>query len=129
HSAGRPSRIGSFLGRRSRRSIRTRVGNTAARGIRARPGGSAMARMNARPSPLDHGSLARRIRAGETTVGTFAGLASATSAEVMAAAGLDWVLVDLEHGGGAEDLIGAVAARTGGYATATLARVESAERI
>lgn len=88
-----------------------------------------MARVNVERTPLDNGALAARIRAGETTIGTFAGLASTTSIEVMAASGLDWILVDLEHGGGPESSIGAAAAVTGGYGAATLARVEKAERI
>ena len=71
-------------------------------------------------SPLDRG----RVAAGEGTVGTFLGLASPAAAEVCAAAGPDWLVLDLEHGGGEEqiaptvlaDALGAelAAARTGG---------------
>ena len=56
-------------------------------------------------TPLDGGALRRRLANGETTVGTFVGMASATATEVCAAAGADWVLIDLEHGAGSEDVI------------------------
>jgi 2-keto-3-deoxy-L-rhamnonate aldolase RhmA len=36
------------------------------------------------------------------------GTASAVTAEVCAAAGVDWVLLDLEHGAGGEEQVGAV---------------------
>lgn len=82
------------------------------------------------PGPLAPGrELRGRILAGEPTVGTFLGLGSVTAAEVCAAAGLDWVLVDLEHGGGDEEHVGAIAAAAGAYGAATLVRVEQPERI
>ncbi|MFF1832424.1 HpcH/HpaI aldolase/citrate lyase family protein [Paenarthrobacter sp. NPDC058040] len=79
--------------------------------------------------PLDGGALRRRLTAGEVTVGTFVGMASATAAEVCAASGADWVLIDLEHGSGGEDAVrdGVIAA--GAYGVPTLVRVESGERI
>lgn len=88
-----------------------------------------MARLTTSLTPLDKGALAKRIRAGEMTVGSFAGLGSIMAIEVLAAAGLDWVLVDLEHGGGDEASIGDAAAAAGGYGTATLVRVETPDRI
>lgn len=88
-----------------------------------------MARLTTSLTPLDKGALAKRIRAGEMTVGSFAGLGSTMAIEVLAAAGLDWVLVDLEHGGGDEASIGDAAAAAGGYGTATLVRVETPDRI
>jgi 2-dehydro-3-deoxyglucarate aldolase/4-hydroxy-2-oxoheptanedioate aldolase len=42
--------------------------------------------------------LRRRIVAGETLFGAWASLASPGSAELLGRAGLDWVVVDLEHG-------------------------------
>ncbi len=79
--------------------------------------------------PLDHGRLRRRVMAGEATLGIFVGAASAVTGEVCAAAGADWLLLDLEHGAGGEeqarDLIPAAAA----YGVPTLVRVESAARI
>lgn len=79
--------------------------------------------------PLDAGQLRRRLAGGEVTVGTFVGMSSATAAEVCAAAGADWVLIDLEHGSGGEDAVrdGVVAA--GSYGVPTIVRVESGDRI
>lgn len=82
------------------------------------------------PGPLAPGRALRdRFQRGEATVGTFLGLGSVTAAEVCASAGLDWVLVDLEHGGGDESQVGAICAAAGAYGTATLVRVEQPERI
>lgn len=69
-----------------------------------------------------------RLAAGETLVGAFANLGSPLAVEAMGAAGLDWALVDLEHGGGHEAaLVGQLhaAAVAGMHA---LVRVEAAER-
>ncbi|MBL3685462.1 2,4-dihydroxyhept-2-ene-1,7-dioic acid aldolase [Leucobacter zeae] len=80
--------------------------------------------------PLGAGrALRERFLAGDPTFGTFLGLGSVAAAEVCAAAGLDWVLVDLEHGGGDEDQVGAIVAAAGAYGAATLVRVEQPERI
>lgn len=43
-------------------------------------------------------TLRRRIHAGDTLFGAWASLGSPGSAELMGRAGLDWVVVDLEHG-------------------------------
>ena len=43
--------------------------------------------------------------------------------------GLDWVLLDLEHGAGGEDQLRDVVPAAGGYGVPTLVRVEAAERI
>ena len=59
-------------------------------------------------TPLDTGRLRARLASGEPTVGTFLGMASPVAAEVCAAAGPDWVLLDLEHGGGGEEQVGAI---------------------
>src|SRR4051812_936186 len=44
------------------------------------------------------GDLRRRVLAGEPTIGLFVNLGSNVSAEIVARAGYDWALVDLEHG-------------------------------
>jgi 2-dehydro-3-deoxyglucarate aldolase/4-hydroxy-2-oxoheptanedioate aldolase len=61
--------------------------------------------------------------------GTFLGLASPIAAEVAAVAGVDWLLLDLEHGGSGEEQIGAVVTAAGAYGVPTLVRVENSERI
>jgi 2-keto-3-deoxy-L-rhamnonate aldolase RhmA len=80
-------------------------------------------------SPLDGGRLRARLAAGEATIGTFVGAGSPVTAEVCAAAGLDWLLVDLEHGAGGEEQVRAVVPAAAGYGVPTVVRVESAARI
>jgi 2-keto-3-deoxy-L-rhamnonate aldolase RhmA len=74
-------------------------------------------------------SMKERLAGGETLLGTFLAMGSPMSAEACGLAGFDWVLVDLEHGGGHESsmlaqLLGATSAGVHG-----LVRVESAERM
>jgi 4-hydroxy-2-oxoheptanedioate aldolase len=80
-------------------------------------------------TPLNQGALACAVRGGEPSLGTFIGMASPVSAEVCAAAGFDWVLLDLEHGAGGEDQVRDVVPAAGGYGVPTVVRVEAAERI
>ncbi|HJV49841.1 MAG TPA: aldolase/citrate lyase family protein, partial [Noviherbaspirillum sp.] len=40
----------------------------------------------------------RALAAGDTQIGLFLGLADGYSAEVVATAGFDWLLIDGEHG-------------------------------
>ena len=42
-------------------------------------------------------TLKQRLQAGERTVGSWLMLGSASAAEVLAGAGFDWIVVDLEH--------------------------------
>ena len=81
------------------------------------------------PSPLDRGRLRTRLAAGQATVGTFVGAASPVTAEVCAAAGVDWLVLDLEHGSGGEEQVGQVVPAAGAYGVPTVVRVESAARI
>lgn len=80
-------------------------------------------------TPLDLGAFKARLAAGETVHGIFSGLASPMAAEVAAAAGADFVLLDLEHGGGGEEQVGPTVVATGGYGVPTLVRVETGDRI
>lgn len=69
-----------------------------------------------------------RLGAGETLIGAFANLGSALAVEALGVAGFDWVVIDLEHGGGHEaDLVGQLHGAAAGGAHA-LVRVESLER-
>ena len=81
------------------------------------------------PTPLDGGALAEAVRGGRASLGTFIGMATPVSAEVCAAAGFDWVLLDLEHGAGGEEQVRDVVPAAGSYGVPTLVRVEAAERI
>src|SRR6185312_13618635 len=62
-------------------------------------------------------------------IGTFVGAASPVAAEVCAAAGVDWLLIDLEHGSGGEEQVRAVVPAAAAYGVPTVVRVESAARI
>jgi 2-keto-3-deoxy-L-rhamnonate aldolase RhmA len=72
--------------------------------------------------------MKERLAAGETLIGSFLSLGSPLAAEALGLAGFDWLLVDLEHGGGQEaELLGQVlGVRAAGVHA--LVRVESAER-
>jgi 2-dehydro-3-deoxyglucarate aldolase/4-hydroxy-2-oxoheptanedioate aldolase len=65
----------------------------------------------------------------QVTIGTFLGMGAPMAAEIAAVGGVDWVLVDLEHGGESEDLIGPTVVAGMAYGIPTLVRVESMERI
>jgi 2-dehydro-3-deoxyglucarate aldolase/4-hydroxy-2-oxoheptanedioate aldolase len=80
-------------------------------------------------SPLDRGRLRARVAAGEATLGTFIGTASAVSGEVCAAAGPDWLLLDLEHGAGGEEQLRSLVPAAGSYGVPVVVRVETAARI
>src|SRR3954451_24502442 len=79
--------------------------------------------------PLDAGRLRAKVVAGDVTLGTFIGTASPVTAEVCAAAGFDWLLLDLEHGAGGEEQIRATVLVGGAYGVPTVVRVESDARI
>jgi 4-hydroxy-2-oxoheptanedioate aldolase len=81
------------------------------------------------PSPLDRGRLRAALAAGRATLGTFVGAASTVTAEACAAAGVDWLVLDLEHGSGGEEQVRDVVPAAGAYGVPTVVRVESAARI
>jgi 2-dehydro-3-deoxyglucarate aldolase/4-hydroxy-2-oxoheptanedioate aldolase len=70
-----------------------------------------------------------KLRAGELVVGTFVSLGSPALTNALAVAGLDFLLVDLEHGAGGEAALQPqlMAAQAGGGAV--MVRTESLERI
>jgi 2-dehydro-3-deoxyglucarate aldolase/4-hydroxy-2-oxoheptanedioate aldolase len=75
------------------------------------------------------GTLRERIRAGETLIGCWSDLGSPLGAELLAAAGYDWVVIDLEHGFATEtDLVGHLLAVQAHGAT-PLVRPQSGERL
>ena len=45
-------------------------------------------------------SIRERVLRGELLTGTFLNLGSSLTAEIAGRAGLDWVVIDLEHGAG-----------------------------
>jgi 4-hydroxy-2-oxoheptanedioate aldolase len=70
-----------------------------------------------------------RLAAGETLFGAFAGVGSPVATEIMARAGFDWLILDLEHGAGTEaDLLANLHAM-GATPAAALVRPQSGERL
>ena len=79
--------------------------------------------------PFDR-SFRDRVLAGETLFGLWLDLTSPASAELCAATGYDWLIVDLEHGAGTEaDLLGMFHAIAAGGDSVPLVRPQSGERI
>ncbi len=73
--------------------------------------------------------LRSRLAAGDTLFGTFVNLGSPLATELIARAGFDWLLLDLEHGAGTEaDLLANLHA-IGATPTAALVRPASGERL
>jgi 4-hydroxy-2-oxoheptanedioate aldolase len=79
--------------------------------------------------PLDDGRLRTRVTAGELAIGTFVGTASPVTAEVCAATGFDYLLLDLEHGAGGEEQLRTTIPAAASYGVPTVVRVESDARI
>lgn len=71
-------------------------------------------------------TLGERLTAGETLYGGWNVTGDVIAAGVMAAAGLDYVVVDLQHGGGTERDLPALTAAIGRAGTTPLARVRYA---
>ena len=73
--------------------------------------------------------LRARIRAGETLIGSFADLASPLAAELLGQAGMDWAVLDLEHGESTEADLLALLYAVGTTSMAPIVRPPSAERL
>lgn len=65
----------------------------------------------------------KRILSGEVMAGTFLNLGSTLTAEMAALAGLDWVLIDLEHGAGGREQLLLQAQALEGSATVPIVRI------
>lgn len=74
-------------------------------------------------------TLRRRIYAGETLFGAWASLGSPGSAELLGRSGLDWVVVDLEHGNTTESDLLAHLTAIEVSGSAALVRPQSGERL
>ena len=73
--------------------------------------------------------LSGRLVSGDTLYGPFLGLGSALAAEACALAGFDWLLTDLEHGGGDESELLHQQLAADAHGVPMLVRVESTHRI
>ena len=74
-------------------------------------------------------SFRQRVLDGEVVVGTFLVLESPGSVEICARTGLDWVVIDLEHGMATESDLVPMLMAANGTATTPLVRVESGTRL
>jgi 2-keto-3-deoxy-L-rhamnonate aldolase RhmA len=74
-------------------------------------------------------TLRRRIQSGETLFGVWASLDAPVSAELVARAGYDWVVVDLEHGAATEASLLAHIYAIEAVGAAALVRPQSGERL
>lgn len=81
------------------------------------------------PPMPPRGDLRRRVLAGEPTVGAFLNLGSTVSAELLARAGYDWLIADLEHGMGTEADLHAQLLAIQATPTGAIVRVPSVERL
>ena len=72
--------------------------------------------------------LKARLRNKEAVIGCWLNLGSAVTAEIVALAGFDWVLIDLEHGAGGEQDVIAQLQAIAATPTAALVRVESHDK-
>jgi 2-dehydro-3-deoxyglucarate aldolase/4-hydroxy-2-oxoheptanedioate aldolase len=70
-----------------------------------------------------------RVRGGEALLGTFLGLGSALAAEACALGGFEWLLVDLEHGGGSEGALVGQLLAAATHDVPVVVRVETGSRI
>jgi len=75
------------------------------------------------------GDFRRRVLAGETLIGAWASLDSPASAEILGHAGLDWIVVDLEHGAATEASLLAHLYAIDTMGAAALVRPPSGERL
>ena len=73
--------------------------------------------------------LRSRLQAGETLFGTFTGLGSPVATELVARAGFDWLVIDLEHGAATEGELLANLHAVAATPTAALVRTQSGERL
>ena len=70
-------------------------------------------------------TVKRRLKAGERTAGAWLQLCSPIAAEIMADAGFDWLLIDMEHGHGDYQTLLAQLQAIEGSGTAPLVRVQA----
>lgn len=74
-------------------------------------------------------TLREVVRAGVPTIGTFINLGSPLATEACALADFDWLLIDLEHGGGGEDALVSQLLAAAAHDVPAIVRVESPARI
>ena len=73
--------------------------------------------------------LHARLQAGETLYGAFAMVGAPIATEILARAGFDWLIIDLEHGGATESELLANLHAMSGTRAAAIVRPQSGERL
>ena len=73
-------------------------------------------------------NLKKRLKEGETLNGCWLNLGNSVTAEIVGMSGFDWVLIDLEHGAGAEKDVLQQLQALEHTPTAAIVRVESTQR-
>ena len=73
--------------------------------------------------------LKQRLRNGEVTAGYMCLIPSAVSAQAIAAAGADWIIIDLEHGPIGPEAMHAMISATAGTPCAPLVRVPKSDEV
>ena len=73
-------------------------------------------------------NIKQRLKQGETIHGCWINLGTAITAEIVGLAGFDWVLIDLEHGAGAEKDVLAQLQALEHTPAAPIIRVEGSQR-
>jgi 2-keto-3-deoxy-L-rhamnonate aldolase RhmA len=79
--------------------------------------------------PDDPRTLTERLRARDLVVGTFVSLGSPAVTNLLAVAGFDFLLVDLEHGAGSEATLQSQLFAAEAEGVATMVRTETFDRI
>ena len=82
----------------------------------------------ARLGPPTADDLRSRLSAAGCSPGTFLGLSTPVAAEIAGLAGLDWVVLDLEHGGVTAEQVGPTVAAAAGYDVGVIVRVPRPDR-
>lgn len=73
-------------------------------------------------------NLKKRIRQGEAVNGCWLNLGNALTAEIVGGAGFDWLLIDLEHGAGNENILLSQLQALESSNSAALVRIESGSK-
>ena len=80
-------------------------------------------------SSMDSAQFRQKTLAGDKLIGTFLNTGSPTIAEMAGVAGLDWCLLDMEHGSGSWEMLAYQLMALSGTSTAPIVRLPSIESV
>ena len=78
---------------------------------------------------MDSAQFRQKTLAGDKLIGTFLNTGSPTIAEMAGVAGLDWCLLDMEHGSGSWEMLAYQLMALSGTSTAPIVRLPSIESV